>query len=276
MRPGAHGASSNSTACSGRSSRRKPEDGSALASSRSPTRSRRKRWCSWARDRAPRILTGVRSSSIPALTLPAGASPKLRAPFERARAARGGAHLEANVVTDFQDRVTARTRIRIDGDAMALVAQVVLVTWRPGNATRTPFARTFPEAEVAWGCAEGRCAYGVVLTDAHGNALLEVGQQDAPLFAVRPEPTAVRPARPFFRTPWPYLGAASLCAVGGVVSTVRFTQDQATLVDINAHRSESYLRDAQAASRARARDATFLGVTFGAAAVLAGVSVPFW
>lgn len=123
----------------------------------------------------------------PKAELPAGSSPKMTAPFARARArvqATGG--LTARCLVD---RARPSVNAHIDSDPARQVAGARVIYRVPGGSSQIAEARGRDLISVALPATPGLSMY-CALIDQHGNHLLELGSDDAPLATLEATPAA--------------------------------------------------------------------------------------
>ncbi len=160
----------------------------------------------------------------PTVELPPDSSPRLLSPFRKAREQVGQNRLAAVPSSERLEHQQVRTRVRVDGDVLQLVAAARLT---PIPGTSMPLARS-DVFEGYWGCTKEPCAHYVTLLDARGNELVGVGSAEAPLMVLAaPAPIMVVDDRPWFRRGWPYLIAGAALAAGATYFATHCAQTDA-------------------------------------------------
>ncbi|MBX7101117.1 MAG: hypothetical protein K1X89_25595 [Myxococcaceae bacterium] len=168
---------------------------------------------------------------VPAFDLPPNASPKLRAPFAKAKALAKNERLTAVPRSSLAGTVV-HTVVALSGDPFNMVKGSRL--WhRVGGK---PVALEVPKADgtVDWACTEAPCEHFLQVVDDFGNALLEVGSPSAPLKVVAPQvvtvpdgppPEVATDERGVLQRPLPWAIAAGVLAAGaaGAIAWSRVT-----------------------------------------------------
>ncbi|MBK7861464.1 MAG: hypothetical protein IPJ65_23185 [Archangiaceae bacterium] len=179
----------------------------------------------------------------PSFELPAGTSPKVRAPLERARA-RGLTPLGASVEPRVLQGSQVELEVRLSTGAK--VEAVRLSTAGPNGLETRPLSGS-PVARGVFTCAASPCGYFVSLLDGDGNELLRVGSPLAPLTVPGAAPAPVPGPAPR-RAPVLGLTLAALAVVAAAVAIgfgVLFGTADGTLARIEADRSRSTFAAAQ-------------------------------
>lgn len=156
----------------------------------------------------------------PGADLAPDASPKLHAPFSRAKQRVGTQRLFAEPRSEWLEEGIVRTRLKIGGDVLGMVRSMRLLHPTEAGVRALSFVPG-EEPTVEWQCHLRECPYFIRLLDDFGNELFEVGSEATPLMVANPSapPGAVTQAGPgpesipMYRRPAPWLIAAGTFAV---------------------------------------------------------------
>jgi hypothetical protein len=229
----------------------------------------------------------------PSFTLSSLASPKLREPFEAAQREVGQVRLKVVPTVLPIGPSRYRARITVEGDRFHWVHSGTLYVQR--GAEFVPVDLVPAEELVAELECPSRCGYYLVLRDAAGNALLELGSASALLFPELPEspapepvsapaaapPVAISapplaPPRPWYRHPATYLVPAAVFAVAGAVLGWQYSATEQALISANADRSQHSLAELQQMDRLRLAEHGAMLTCVGVALAIAVVGVAVW
>jgi hypothetical protein len=216
----------------------------------------------------------------PSFQLSSLASPKLREPFGAARRSIGDARLKAMPVVLPIGASRYRARVIIEGDRFHWVHGGTLYVQRGADFVPVELVPA-EELRAELECPV-RCGYFVVLRDASGNALLELGSSSALLFPELPEaaPAAVTsapaPPRVWYRHPATYGVLAALFAAAGGVLAWQYSATEQALISANADRPNHTLAELQGVDSLRLAEHTGIFVCAGLAVVAAVVAIAVW
>ena len=226
----------------------------------------------------------------PGLSLPPGTSPKISMPYRAAKDRLGGVRLSTLPSGRLLSDGKAQVDVRIEGDVMQLVDRGELSFLTPAGPGAVPLSRTqVPQA--TFPCATPPCAFAVTLFDRPGNALLEVGSLDAPLFVDAGSALAVKapenaetpalsvaqePGRAWYRHPLTWGISAAVLAGVGAVFTARFVDANARVAAMDAARAQHRVAEVEAVSAQAQADRALLAGFFAGAAALGTVAIVVW
>jgi hypothetical protein len=209
----------------------------------------------------------------PSFDLP-GASPRIGEPLSEARKQVASKALTVSVSSTQASDGMISTSVSWAGDFFSLAAAGRVWVDRAGQWVAV-------EDPKRWACTDP-CRYWAAAVDGHGNQLARAGGPDAPLTltllgsavaaTTSAQPQGVVTAeRRWFERAGPYLVASALVFVGLAVGFgVRFQQEQAALLDVEAHRAQHTMAEALALDSGRQRDQLLM---FGALAFAGAIAV---